>query len=83
MAQMTNLPHKRQSVIQRVRRSFLSIFSFLWILFSPITFGAFFPVAIALFITKNQFVVCMSYIIYAGLWFWINDSYLKDKDWFL
>ena len=82
MAQMTNLPHKRQSVIQRVRRSFLSIFSFLWILFSPITFGAFFPVAIALFITKNQFVVCMSYIIYACLWFWINDSYLNGKDWF-
>ena len=80
---MTNLPQKRQSAIQRVRRSFLSIFLFFWILFSPITFVAFFPVVIALYITKNQFIVGMSYVLYSGVWFWINDTYLRDKDWFL
>ena len=62
--------------------SFKFIVSMLWILFSPLTFGALFPVVIALFVTKNQFIVGMSYIIYASVWFWINETIVIKKNWF-
>lgn len=81
-----NYEKKNKNVIkydlQHIRYCFLDIFSFLWILISPIVFGALIPVGIALLITENQFIVCLSYIVYTVLWFWIHNKWINKKSWF-
>jgi len=47
---------------------------FLWIMISPITFGALIPVLFAVFICDSAFLVVLVYILYSIIWFVINEK---------
>lgn len=79
--------YKRQFCQTAVMRGFYTVFSIVWLLISPITFGMIVPFIYHYVIMgKGNNVPAgdssIVFFVYIVLWFWIHESYIKHKRWF-
>ena len=79
--------YKRQLRQTAVMRGFYAVFSLVWVLISPITFGMIVPFIYHFIImgrgndedAGDSVIILFAYTV---LWFWIHESYIKHKRWF-
>lgn len=79
--------YKRQLRQNAVLRCFYAVFSIVWVLMSPITFGMVIPFIYHYIVMDRgnddpAGDSAIIFFVYIVLWFWINERYIKHKDWF-